>query len=48
MIHEESLLSVTEKLAIGFGDNEEILKSPGLLRKHYAPEGKALDSVMAR
>lgn len=40
MIHEESLLSVTGELTIGFGDSEEILKSPGLLKKHYSPKAK--------
>lgn len=42
MIHEESLLAVTGQLALGFGGHEEILKSPGLLRKHYAPKAKLL------
>jgi L-threonylcarbamoyladenylate synthase len=42
MIHEESLLAVTGQLTLGFGDSEEILKSPGLLRKHYAPKAKLL------
>ena len=40
MIHEESLLSVTGELTLGFGDSEEILKSPGMLRKHYSPKAK--------
>ncbi len=40
MIHEESLLSVTSELTLGFGDSEEILKSPGMLRKHYSPRAK--------
>lgn len=40
MIHEEALLAVTEKLALGFGDSEEILKSPGQLQKHYAPKAR--------
>lgn len=40
MIHEESLLAVTGELTLGFGDSEEVLKSPGLLRKHYAPRAK--------
>jgi L-threonylcarbamoyladenylate synthase len=42
MIHEQALMAVTEKLAIGFGNNEEILKSPGQLKKHYAPKAKLL------
>jgi L-threonylcarbamoyladenylate synthase len=40
MIHEETLMAVTEKLTRGLGDSEEILKSPGQLRKHYAPKAK--------
>jgi L-threonylcarbamoyladenylate synthase len=42
MIHAEALMAVTEKLALGFGGNEEILKSPGQLRKHYAPKAKLI------
>ena len=37
MIHQEALLAVTGELALGFGDSEEILKSPGLLKQHYSP-----------
>ena len=40
MIHEESLLSVTKELTLGFGDSEEVLKSPGLLKKHYSPKAR--------
>ena len=40
MIHAESLLAVTRELTLGFGESEEVLKSPGLLRKHYAPKAK--------
>jgi L-threonylcarbamoyladenylate synthase len=40
MIHEEALMAVTKELTIGFGDSEEILKSPGQLQKHYAPKAK--------
>jgi L-threonylcarbamoyladenylate synthase len=40
MIHEQALLAVTGRLTLGFGDSEEILKSPGLLKKHYAPKAK--------
>lgn len=40
MIHEEALLAVTGELTLGFGDSEEILKSPGLLRKHYSPKAR--------
>jgi L-threonylcarbamoyladenylate synthase len=38
MIHEQALLAVTGALTLGFGDSEEILKSPGQLRKHYSPK----------
>jgi L-threonylcarbamoyladenylate synthase len=40
MIHEQALLSVTGALTLGFGDSEEILKSPGQLQKHYSPKAK--------
>jgi L-threonylcarbamoyladenylate synthase len=40
MIHEEALLSVTGKLARPKHAGEEVLKSPGLLRKHYAPQAR--------
>jgi L-threonylcarbamoyladenylate synthase len=42
MIHEESLLAVTGELTLGFGDSEEILRSPGMLKKHYSPKAKLL------
>jgi L-threonylcarbamoyladenylate synthase len=42
MIHEESLLAVTGSLTLGFGDSEEVLKSPGLLPRHYAPQAKLI------
>ena len=42
MIHEEALMAVTEKLTLGVGDREQILKSPGQLRKHYAPKAKLI------
>jgi L-threonylcarbamoyladenylate synthase len=44
MIHEQSLLAVTGELTLGFGDNEEILKSPGQLQKHYSPRAKLVIS----
>jgi L-threonylcarbamoyladenylate synthase len=44
MIHEQSLLAVTGELTLGFGDSEEILKSPGQLQKHYAPKAKLVIS----
>jgi L-threonylcarbamoyladenylate synthase len=40
MIHEQGLLAVTGELTLGFGDSEEILKSPGQLQKHYSPKAK--------
>ncbi|HWD92892.1 MAG TPA: L-threonylcarbamoyladenylate synthase [Verrucomicrobiae bacterium] len=42
MIHEDALMTVTEKLTLGVGESEEILKSPGQLRKHYAPKAKLI------
>jgi L-threonylcarbamoyladenylate synthase len=41
MIHEEALLSVTGRLASGSPEGGGVLlKSPGQLRKHYAPRAK--------
>jgi len=40
MINQQSLLAVTGALSLGFGDSEEILKSPGQLPKHYSPKAK--------
>jgi L-threonylcarbamoyladenylate synthase len=40
MIHEQTLMAVMGELSVGFGDSEEILKSPGLLKKHYAPKAR--------
>ena len=40
MIHEQALLAVTGKLAVGAGEKPEVLRSPGMLRKHYAPKAK--------
>lgn len=42
MIHSESLLAVTGELTLGFGDSEEVLRSPGLLKKHYSPRAKLI------
>jgi len=42
MIHEQALLAVTGELTLGFGDSEEILKSPGQLQKHYSPKAKLI------
>lgn len=40
MIHEEALMAVTGELTIGLGNSAEVLKSPGMLKKHYAPKAK--------
>jgi L-threonylcarbamoyladenylate synthase len=40
MIHEAALLSVTGSLAAG--ETAGILRSPGLLKKHYSPRAKLL------
>jgi L-threonylcarbamoyladenylate synthase len=40
MIHEEALVAVTGELAIGISGSPEVLKSPGLLRRHYSPKAK--------
>jgi L-threonylcarbamoyladenylate synthase len=40
MIQERALVAVTGELAVGFGDSEQILRSPGLLEKHYSPKAQ--------
>jgi L-threonylcarbamoyladenylate synthase len=40
MIHEQALLAVTGELAVGASAGREVLKSPGLLRRHYSPRAK--------
>ena len=40
MIHEQALVSVTGELAQGGGEGATVLRSPGLLRKHYAPQAR--------
>ena len=40
MIHEQALVAVTGKLAVGQPGAGSILKSPGLLRKHYSPKAR--------
>ena len=40
MIHEQALLAVTGELVMGAGESPAVLKSPGMLRKHYAPKAK--------
>jgi L-threonylcarbamoyladenylate synthase len=39
MIHAEALLAVTGKLATGAA-GDHVLKSPGMLRKHYSPRAR--------
>jgi L-threonylcarbamoyladenylate synthase len=39
MIHEQALVAVTGELAVG-GAAGAVLKSPGLLRKHYSPKAR--------
>jgi L-threonylcarbamoyladenylate synthase len=40
MIHEQALLAVTGELVLGANESPEVLKSPGLLKKHYSPKAK--------
>ncbi len=40
MVHEQALLAVTGKLAVGARESSAVLRSPGLLRKHYSPRAK--------
>ena len=40
MIHEQALLAVTGELAQGLREGAAILKSPGLLRRHYSPKAR--------
>ncbi len=40
MIHEQALLGITGQLAHGSADTGEVLKSPGQLPKHYAPNAR--------
>jgi L-threonylcarbamoyladenylate synthase len=42
MIHEESLLAVSGSLEIHHATGNETLRSPGQLRKHYAPRAKVV------
>ena len=41
MVHEQALLAITGSLNMREGAGE-VLKSPGLLRKHYSPKAKLL------
>jgi L-threonylcarbamoyladenylate synthase len=40
MIHDQALLAVTGELILGASESKELLKSPGLLRKHYSPKAR--------
>lgn len=40
MIHEDSLVAVTGKLTVGTTGGQATLRSPGLLKKHYAPRAR--------
>src|SRR5205085_12695090 len=40
MIHEESLIAVTGELGSREATRSGVFKSPGMLRKHYAPNVK--------
>jgi L-threonylcarbamoyladenylate synthase len=40
MIHEQALVAVTGELAVGQWATGAVLKSPGLLRKHYSPRAR--------
>jgi len=40
MIHEQALLAVTGQLAVGASASPAVLRSPGLLRRHYSPKAK--------
>jgi L-threonylcarbamoyladenylate synthase len=42
MIHEQALVAVTGRLARDAGHGEEVLRSPGLLRKHYSPRARVV------
>jgi L-threonylcarbamoyladenylate synthase len=42
MIHDQAMLAVTGTLAGATGESHQILKSPGLLQKHYSPRARLL------
>ena len=42
MIQPEALLAVTGELGLGLGPASDTLKSPGLLRRHYAPRSRLI------
>jgi L-threonylcarbamoyladenylate synthase len=45
MIHEQALLAVTGSLAREAAHGSQVLKSPGLLRKHYSPRARLVLSA---
>ncbi|HEY5914620.1 MAG TPA: L-threonylcarbamoyladenylate synthase [Verrucomicrobiae bacterium] len=40
MIHQQALLAVLGQIAVGKGQSGPVLKSPGMLKKHYAPRAR--------
>jgi len=42
MIHESALLAVTGQLVTGATTSGDVLKSPGLLQKHYSPNARLM------
>jgi L-threonylcarbamoyladenylate synthase len=40
MIHEKALMAVTGRLALGHGEGNAVLRSPGMLKKHYSPKAR--------
>jgi L-threonylcarbamoyladenylate synthase len=42
MIHERALLAVTRSLALGGPEKGQVLKSPGLLQRHYSPKARLM------
>jgi L-threonylcarbamoyladenylate synthase len=42
MIHEAALVAVTGALATGHGGSGGVLRSPGMLEKHYSPNARLL------
>lgn len=40
MIHDEALLAVTGRLGAPGGEADAVLRSPGMLKKHYAPKAR--------
>jgi L-threonylcarbamoyladenylate synthase len=40
MIPEEALLAVTAELSLSGRENHEVLRSPGMLARHYSPKAR--------